>query len=494
MPAESTSDQATSVWEKRLLATRRKSSAKETATPTTEAVVPELRTQIERDFDRILFSTPLRRLADKTQVFPLDKNDSVRNRLTHSYEVSNLARSFGVALCYSPSSPFAGISSAARDIPALLAAVGLAHDLGNPPFGHQGEGAIQRWFSANEGRLKITATRDKELFQDFRLFEGNAQGFRLVTRLQILTDTYGLNLTHATLAALMKYPTSSNKLHKGEVARKKHGYFRSEEEIALDVLAKVGLGQGLRHPVAYVMEACDDIAYVVLDAEDSIKKGLASFADLIAFLRHNGGTDPLVKKVADDSEKTHNEYRSHEDKLSPAELNDISMQMFRVYAIGAMIREATATFIEHGTSFISGEQKKPLLEVSKAEVLRKTLKNFSFTHGYTHKTVLALELEGYNTINGLMDMFWFAIDSMAEKSADDQKNEHPFARYVYSRISENYRRVFDAGLSGFPSWYRKCQLLTDMVSGMTDSYALNLYKELKNLQGECDLASINGKS
>ena len=234
----------------------------------------------------------------------------------NTYEVSNLARSFGVALCYSPSSPFAGISSAARDIPALLAAVGLAHDLGNPPFGHQGEGAIQRWFSANEGRLKITATRDKELFQDFRLFEGNAQGFRLVTRLQILTDTYGLNLTHATLAALMKYPTSSNKLHKGEVARKKHGYFRSEEEIALDVLAKVGLGQGLRHPVAYVMEACDDIAYVVLDAEDSIKKGLASFADLIAFLRHNGGTDPLVKKVADDSEKTHNEYRSHEDKLS----------------------------------------------------------------------------------------------------------------------------------------------------------------------------------
>jgi dGTPase len=494
MSAESTGGQATSVWEKRLLATRRKSPSKEPTVTTHEPVADEFRTQIERDFDRILFSTPLRRLADKTQVFPLDKNDSVRNRLTHSYEVSNLARSFGVALCYSANSPFAGINNAERDVPALLAAVGLAHDLGNPPFGHQGEGAIQRWFSDNDNKFGITSTRDKELFKDFRLFEGNAQGFRLVTRLQILTDIYGLNLTHATLAALMKYPTSSNLLNTDEVAKKKHGYFRSEEEIALDVLEKVGLAQGKRHAIAYVMEACDDIAYVVLDAEDSIKKGLASFADLIAYLRHKGGKDPLVKKVADDSEKTHNEYRSHADKLSAAELNDISMQMFRVYAISAMIREATTTFVEQGASFLSGEQKKPLLEVSNAEVLRKTLKSFSFTHGYTHKTVLALELEGYNTINGLMDMLWFAIDAMAEKSPDDQKNEHPFARYVYSRISENYRRVFDAGLTGFPSWYRKCQLLTDMVSGMTDSYALNLYKELKNLQGECDLASGNGKN
>lgn len=478
------------LWEKRLFSERRKahfnkgeSSAKDNKPPDSE----EKRTEIERDFDRILFSTPVRRLADKTQVFPLDRNDSVRNRLTHSYEVSNLARSFGTLLCYSDNSSLRNITNALRNVPSLLAAIGLAHDLGNPPFGHQGETAIQHWFKENQARIfKNADINDPELYEDYLKFEGNAQGFRLVTRLQLLNDEFGLDLTYATLAALMKYPTSSNNLDKGIAAKKKHGYFRSEEKIALDVLEKVGLSIGNRHPMAYIMEACDDIAYVVLDAEDSVKKGLASFSDLIAYLKCHSENDKLVEEVARKSEEKHNEYRTMVSQLSPAELNDISMQRFRVFAIGGMIREASKTYEELEDSFCLGIQKAPLLEISKAEILRKTLKKFSLTHGYTHKSVLALELEGFNTIRGLMDMLWFSIDSMAGKPQNEQNKEHPFAKYVYTRISENYRRTFDSSISddAFPLWYYKCQLLTDMVSGMTDSYAMNLYEELKQLQGD----------
>lgn len=481
------------LWRKRLSAERRKPKDKglvESNETPSSTNLEDTRTQIERDFDRILFSSPVRRLADKTQVFPLDKNDSVRNRLTHSYEVSNLARSFGTTLCYSESAIFEGIEDAPRNVPSLLAAIGLAHDLGNPPFGHQGETAIQHWFVENKDRIIPKATTsDTEYYEDFRLFEGNAQGFRLITRLQLLNDIYGLNLTYATLAAIMKYPTSSNQLDKDIAAKKKHGFFRSEEEIAKEVLKKVGLEPGKRHALAYIMEACDDIAYVVLDAEDSVKKGLASFADLIAYLRQHEKNDALIKSVADKSESKHKEYREGTSKLSPAELNDISMQLFRVHAIGAMIREASKTFEDHLDSFIKGEQKKPLLAISKAEKLRKTLKEFSYTHGYTHKSVLALELEGFNTLRGLMDMLWFSINAMAGKSSDDQKKQHPFARYVYTRISENYRRTYDSGSQNkkIPPWYYKCQLLTDMVSGMTDSYALSLYKELLSLQGKCEL-------
>lgn len=498
MEAKNNKIDSTLLWKKRLSPERRKpkelsdSKSKESSSSINLA---ETRTQIERDFDRILFSTPVRRLADKTQVFPLDKNASVRNRLTHSYEVSNLARSFGTALCYSEASIFKDIVNATRDVPSLLAAIGLAHDLGNPPFGHQGETAIQHWFGDNKNRiLTEIVTEQSELYDDFSFFEGNAQGFRLVTRLQLLNDIYGLNLTYATLSALMKYPTSSNQRDKTIAAKKKHGYFRSEEDIAKDVLVKVGLEPGKRHALAYIMEACDDIAYVVLDAEDSVKKGLASFADLIAYLRHHGEQDELITQVANLSEEKYLEFRKDKSNLSPSELNDVSMQLFRVFAIGAMIREATKAFETNLESLLLGVQTKPLLEISKAEQLRKTLKAFSYTHGYTHKSVLALELEGFNTIRGLMDMFWFSIDAMAGKSLAAQKEQHPFARYVYTRISENYRRTFDSGSQNnvFPLWYYKCQLLTDMVSGMTDSYALSLYDELISLQGDCELNNKNG--
>lgn len=445
----------------------------------------ELRTEIERDHDRILFCTPVRRMADKTQVFPLDRNDSVRNRLTHSHEVSNLARSLGVTLVHNRKVA-EGVAHAMRDIPALLAAVGLVHDLGNPPFGHQGEAAIQSWFADNESC--VAGPRDHRLlsaeqYKDFLKFEGNAQTFRLVTRLQLLNDNFGLDLTYATLAAMMKYPVGSGQVSTdNEVGKKKHGFFESERCIAEQVLAKVGLAVGMRHPLAYVMEACDDIAYAVLDIEDAVKKGLASFSDLVAYLQHHGENDPAVLRVVEQSTAKHREYRN--EVLSPAELNDVSMQRFRVYAIGEMVRAVTAAFVEHQETFIAGDQPQALLKLSTAAHLRKLLGDFAKTYAFQHRSVLEIELRGYNTIRGLMDIFWRAI-AATDPEKQKQLPDHPYYRYVYTRISENYRRVYTQPapeVEQLPLRYRQCLLLTDMISGMTDSYAVNLLGELNSFK------------
>lgn len=486
-------------WRARLDEGRRKAdsraSVKRDETPTRTSTQGETRTEIERDHDRILFSTPVRRLSDKTQVFPLEKHDSVRTRLTHSHEVSNLARSIGVALVFEHGIA-KDVENSERNIPALLAAVGLAHDLGNPPFGHQGENAIQSWFSDNE-KTVLTDELTKQQKQDFLSFEGNAQGFRLVTRLQLLNDDFGLDLTYASLAALMKYPTSSDKRDKASVVTKKHNFFASEQAIAEDVLRRTGLTLGRRHALTYVMEACDDIAYVVMDVEDAIKKGLASYSDVVSYLGHAGKGDALTQAVIDESDKKHDEYRQSPARLSPAELNDISMQRFRVAAIGQMIRAAVKTFVERQEEFLDGTANHGLMALSSGEVLRRELKEFGVRHAYTHRSVLEIELQGYNVIRELMDMFWAAIVDREDRGNVKSPRRHPFSRFVYGRISENYRRVFENPSSSdadLPPRYRECLLLTDMVSGMTDSFAMDLCKELRALKGAYKIPDLGGAS
>jgi dGTPase len=368
-----------------------------------------------------------------------------------------------------------------RDVPSLLAAIGLAHDLGNPPFGHQGEYAIQSWFEDNLGQWEDKSLTEP-MKQDFLKFEGNAQTIRLLTRLQLINDDYGLNLTYATLAALMKYPTGSDGVpvkkedREKDVARKKHGYFQSEKSIVEEVWKKTGLKKGMRHPLTFIMEACDDIAYAVLDAEDAVKKGLVSFSDLMSYLKHHENGDKAMRSVRKLSLKKHRSYR--DTKLSPAELNEISMQMFRVYAIGQMIGDVRAAFMENSDQIMAGKLKLDLLNVSKSKYLCEKLKEFDKEHAYVHRGVLEVELTGYNTIRGLMDFFWDAITQRKESSELGSRRKTPFAAYAYNRISENYRRVFESDEKGMPVRYKEMQLLTDMISGMTDSYAISIYSEL----------------
>ena len=429
------------------------------------------REEIERDYDRILFSTPLRRLTNKTQVFPLEENVAIRNRLTHSHEVSNLARSIGVRIAFGHAEEVFGDDperherlQVKRNVPALLAAVGLAHDLGNPPFGHQGEIAIREWFSKN--------TKDTEQRDDFLHFDGNAQTFRLLTRLQVLNDDFGLNLTVATLAALIKYPSLHNSKNKGGF--KKFGIFESERHVANEIWEHTGLGEGVRHPFAYVMEACDDIAYSVIDAEDTVKKGYASFYDLMDFLESNSGDDEAINEAVKKSRDKNQEFREDRKKLlSPQELNDISMLMFRVKAISMMVVAATNVFISNVDKMLKMNiyEGFELINNSCCKILCNRLKEFDRRYGFQHSEVLKLELKGNNYIKGIMDLLWEAISKPENK-------RNAYERYAYGTISENYRRVYE---SSSKDSYDARRLLCDAVSGMTEPYLIKMHEELKGL-------------
>jgi dGTPase len=460
-------------WERLLDPARRKELAGNSGSMGTGAN----RTEIERDYDRILFAAPTRRLADKTQVFPMEENDSVRNRLTHSHEVSNLARSIGIRLAFEyPDRVFGkdheklGVK---RNVPSLLAAVGLAHDLGNPPFGHQGEVAIQQWFRNvhKEGSVGIE--------DDFLEFDGNAQTFRLLTQLQILNDRFGLNLTIATLAALVKYPTVYGSEDKAGF--KKHGIFRSEKRIIEEVWERTGLCAGIRHPLAYVMEACDDIAYSIIDAEDTVKKGYASFYDLMHHLRTSSRGDLITRKVIAAATKRNTEFKK--SKLSSRELNDISMQMFRVSAISEMVPAATDVFVENIDKMLSGHIEKgfELISKSRCANLCDCVKDFDRRHGFQNKEVLQLELEGNNYIKGMMNMACRSISNAEDRN-------RPFERYVFGEISESYRRIYE---SSDKTDYDRRQLLCDYISGMTETYLIKKHDEFKSLDQTCAETAAN---
>ena len=468
-------------WDDLLNGERRRDRSREQASKGNQHVkAVEHRTELERDHDRILFSTPVRRMQDKTQVFPLEAHDSVRTRLTYSHEVANMARSFGTALVYAYPSKISfpqGVS-AARNVPALLEAIGLAHDLGNPPFGHQGEAAIRSW-------MKIQSDRDADFFADlakaqkadFLEFEGNAQAFRLLTRLQIVNDDFGLNMTYAFLAALMKYPSPSDKIDKKVQARKKFNFFQSEAEIVDEVWSVTGLSEGVRHPLTYIMEACDDIAYSVVDIEDAAKKGLVNFDTLIGYLEHAADGDQVVANVVKKAKERNAEFRK--ELLSASELDDISLQMWRVATIGVMVVSATDAFVENYDFIMSGGYGGELVGASQAMHLWECLKEFAKTHIYSHRQVLEVELKGHRTIHGLMDVFWSAIRDRKEADLIISKRP-PLSSYVYSRISENYRRVATSNRNKMPLRYRELQLVTDMISGMTDTFAVSLLDDLRN--------------
>jgi dGTPase len=478
------------------------------------------RTEAERDFDRILFATPTRRLGDKTQVFPLDKNESVRTRLTHSHEVSNLARSIGTHIVHSElhnrivadavvDGKLADEGRLKRSVPATLAAVGLAHDLGNPPFGHQGEEAIRTWIRRNEQQIFTPASGGEpyengaEMVQpdlrritpaqkqDFLQFEGNAQTLRTVSRLQVVKDARGLNLTFGTLAALMKYTVGSERVlgKEGPAARKKIGFFCSEHELVRRIHSETGLSEGCRHPLTYIMEACDDIAYSIIDAEDAVKKQIVSFPDLMFWIKNRPeykkeSEGDLIKWVVAKSE--HESIKARESRLSPSEWNDVSVQLFRSYAIGAAVSAVIDAFSSKYDELITGGLKDPLLTNSRAENFCELLKDFDKIHAYRYRGVLEIELGGFNVINDLMDLFWEGIIRRQNFSDVCSPRSTPFARYAYGRISENYRRIFEERLpvpcydrTSLPIRYRELQLLTDMIAGMTDQFALDLRQELK---------------
>ncbi|WP_082108900.1 dGTP triphosphohydrolase [Azospirillum thiophilum] len=462
---------------------RAKSSGSEA--PTNDHDPNGVRSLFQQDYDRLLFSTPVRRLADKTQVWPMDENDGVRTRLTHSHEVANLARSIGTRAYRRADEAFSG-ASLSDTIQPMLSAIGLAHDLGNPPFGHQGETAIGNWFKARKGWI-FTKSYDKSknlptqipesIWPEFTKFDGNPQSLRLLAKLQTHHARLGLDLTAATLAATLKYPVHVTGVDKEKSHIKKYGYFESEKEIVGWIRKETGLDEKQRHPLTWIMEACDDIAYSVLDVDDLLKKGLLSPDDVIISLQHNRkiANRDVIKKIDEKFKEVNDSNRCIEIR------HDIKIQFLRAYVIESLINDASDAFVENVDQIMNLSHESPLMDNNP---VCDALKDIAKQYGLRHPSVLRTEAVGAVAIDGIMSSLWEAI---SEREADDLKSIRNSARsrYIFSLISPNYLEEAEEAksLSGIAGnlRYRELRLLTDMVSGMTDTYATKLWQDISTV-------------
>ena len=447
---------------------------------------PDERTQHGRDYDRAIFSTPVRRMQDKTQVFPLEPNDSVRTRLTHSLEVSNIARNMarGIGNWLLEEKK---IDSEQRDSIEIIATTcGLIHDLGNPPFGHAGEKAIQEWFECQDKKdssfFKFASKPEnaEQLKKDFLKFEGNAQTIRLISKLQVLADFHGLNFTCATMSAACKYIASSNEITDDLHEKSKLGYFTSEQYLIEKVQKETGT-ENIRNPIAYIVESADDIAFSVVDIEDGVKKGVISWGVLKEKLE-----EEFVEASKGDSKSDSGMlelcFSKADDYLKKADLSilkkgkphDNAMaQAFRVFVIIESAKAIEKAFKEKYKDIMNGDYPNELYKDSEAGALIEACKEVGIKYIYCSKETLKLELMGRRVIHDLMDIFWEGASS---------KDKKGFAGKIYDLTSRNYRVVYNKAMEEkeLPAKYCSMQLMTDYICGMTDTFACTLHKRLTN--------------
>ncbi|KGE19145.1 deoxyguanosinetriphosphate triphosphohydrolase [Paenibacillus wynnii] len=447
----------------------------------------DLRNDFDDDYGRLIFSSAVRRLQDKAQVFPLDNSDFVRTRLTHSHEVSTIGRSIGVSVEENLIRKGDLKDEHRGKISALLAIVGLIHDLGNPPYGHFGEAAIQKyfksWFDTNEGKV-IEAKLGEQRASDFTRFEGNAQTFRLLSKLNNLKDEYGYNLSAATLASILKYPRSSIEGNKKKeyrkekglgVSYKKFGYLQSEEKRFLAVKEHTGIDTH-RHPVTFLLEAADDIAYSAADIEDGCKKKVLDYHTIENVLkRHLQEGSAEDKAILDSFISTYNKNldEGREDRL------DNAVQCIRIQAQGYMIKSVVKEFILRHDAILNGEFDDEIIEVSDAANVRKVFADLAGII-FDNKEIIMREYTGGKVIRGLLEMFVSTVVS------DERNNSKTEEGKLYLLISDNYRDIMKKypteQTGGEPSLYDRLLLVTDFVCGMTDSYALDLYRKLTGIK------------
>lgn len=425
-------------------------------------------TEFDRDYGRAVFSSPVRRLQDKAQVFPMDPTDAVRTRLTHSMEVSSVARGLARAVAHAEMQASRATQEQAHGIESIAATVALLHDIGNPPFGHAGEGAIRNWVHANP---KARNGMSDDESSDFMLFEGNAQTIRLVSRLQHLARDEGLNLTCGTMSALQKYvPTAFAANKDKRHSHKKPGFFQSESSLVKAVRERTGIPGGGRNPITLLMEAADDICFAVVDIEDGIKKGAVSWDLCARRIKDNGGDALVSKSIAYVDDKAPN--------LESSAKCEALAQVFRVNFIHDAVQSCAASFEKHRDSIMSGQFHDELVKVSQMARVLKECKDIAKEHVYPSPDILKMELMGCRVINDLMTMYW---DGAADAGIDgpDYSKGNGMALRAFRLISDNYRRVFRKSLgNGCSASYARLQLVTDQVCGMTDSYACRVHAEI----------------
>ncbi len=436
----------------------------------------ERRTEFERDYGRTIFSTPVRRLRDKTQVFPLVQHDYVRTRLTHSVEVSSVARTLGRMAAGWLVEQGELKREQAPAVETIAATCGMIHDLGNPPFGHAGEDAISEWCKTNDTVASLSPTHE-QCAQDFLRWNGNAQTIRLIGKLQVLSDEYGLNLACGTLSAACKYVAPSHGIDPNRHDWAKTGYFFSENSLVRKVREETGTGDA-RNPVTLLVEASDDIVYSTVDLEDGVKKRLTTW-ELIEheLLRQTNVCSHTEKAVELAKKKIGDAVRG------AAARDEALVQAFRTYAINEVVFSVLKEFRDNYGTIIKGAYHHELVQKCSAAPLVKTCIDIARKAVYKSDEVLVVELMGRKVIGDLLSIFW-------EGANHDHLEGNPFAKKAYLLMSSNYRQVFEEALSrrkkggkdlnGAPEKYYRLQLACDYIAGMTDSFATDFHKKLTN--------------
>lgn len=470
------------VWEQ-LLSTKRSRGASHKNKYTRST---DLRSEFEKDYHRIIGSASFRRLQDKTQVFPLDKSDFIRTRLTHSLEVSSFAKSLGQnigenILAYKRDPSFT--PKMKEDICSILQCAGLIHDIGNPPFGHFGEAAIREWFARSLPVLQyhgepVAQVLSEQMREDFYHFEGNAQALRLVSKLHFLVDENGMNLTYALLNTIVKYPVASNQINKksGNIKDKKMGFYLADEESFREIQKETGTN-GRRHPLTFILEAADDIAYKTADIEDAYVKGFVSYPALLEELVELQGLygqedapsfQPV--KVLEDM------YLRGKDK-HVKDPGGYAVKNWLIRVQGFLINCATYGFTSNYAAIMEGEYPHDLFHHTFAEKLMDLLGDLAFRKVFTSDAIYRMEVAEAAMIDFLMDKFVSAI----LKYDDKEQRLGTIDTRMVSFISSNYKNAYHfhaRGKSDKYKLYLRLLLVTDYICGMTDSYAKRLYQEL----------------
>jgi len=417
----------------------------------------QVRSEFEVDYDRIVFSLPFRRLQDKTQVFPLPEDDFVHNRLTHSLEVASVGRSLGklAGLEILQKQPELKEKFTSSDFGSIVSAAALAHDVGNPPFGHSGETAISEFFSKKDIAAAIKPKVSVDEWADLVNFEGNAQGFRLINQ-----ALHGLKLTYATLGAFTKYPRQSvidNRIT-GKASQKKYGYFQSEKQRFEEVVSGLELlsvepgVSWARHPLAFLVEAADDICYHIIDLEDGCTLGLVSLDDTIELLK------PILGNQLD------------KDKLDRKSTQHEKLGTLRAMAINTLINQSVEVFTEYEVALLEGSFDTALTEkIVSAEALEQ-IKEVSVAKIYRAQIVLEKEVAGYQVLTGLLGPIIEAVLEFKAESA--------------SQKSKTILRVLPKEVTIFlekGSLYSNLRVVLDFISGMTDSHALAMYRKIHGM-------------
>ncbi len=420
----------------------------------------ETRLGFEVDYDRIIFSDSFRSLQDKTQVVPLSKTDFVHTRLTHSLEVSVVARSLGRIIGKYLLDSYPDLKEKGyqiNDFGAIVAVAALAHDIGNPPFGHSGEKAIGEFFKSGKGSA-FKDQMDHKQWQDLIDFEGNANGFKILTQSVPGTDG-GLRLSYATLGAFMKYPKESlPKKPSNRISDKKFGVFQKNKEFFNEVALELGLIPSgtagdlsfLRHPLAFLVEAADDICYTIIDFEDGINLGLIS---------EDYALEYLINLVRDHiNTQKYNGLLTTKDRVS----------YLRALAIGNLINEAAKVFISNEAYILSGNFHRSLLEKSKYEAQINDIIQLSIDKIYQSKEVVEKEIAGYKVIGDLLEVLIRAVN-----------NTHNDCATNYDKLILRLLPNKNLGIKN--DLYGSILDICSTVALFSDSYAIQLHKKIQGI-------------